>query len=40
MKIQIDTSYCVGNIRQQNGFVFHMHDKLSIAIERLVQQAN
>ena len=29
-KIQIYTSYYVSNIRQQNGFVFHMHDaKLS-----------
>ena len=27
MKIQIDTSYYAGNIRRQNGFVFHMHAK-------------
>ena len=24
VKIQIDTSYYIGNIRQQNGFVFHI----------------
>ena len=29
MKIQIDTSYYIGSIRRQNGFLFHMHDKLS-----------
>ena len=27
VKIQIDTSYYIGNLRQQNGFVFHMHAK-------------
>ena len=27
MKIQIYTSYYIGNIRQQNGFVFYMHAK-------------
>ena len=29
MKIQIDTSYYIGSIRRQNGFVFQMHANLS-----------
>ena len=38
VKIQIYTSYDVGNIRPQNGFVFHMHAQ--VAIEGLVKLAN
>ena len=29
MKVQIDMSYYIGSIRQQNGYVFHIHAKLS-----------
>ena len=38
MKIQISTSYYVGNIKRQNWFVFHMH-ATEVAIERQVHIA-